>query len=261
VTATRDLSLRRFLEEATQEVTSLEHSKLLRTVGALLFRPGLLSTEYFTARRVRFLRPLALTLGVLALHLFAFSISDTVSMFDVRKFGVTQERMQAGTFLPRDHLVSSQISREAAQRRVNPRLLENEINDKWARNASLLQIPLILLFALVLKLIHLRSRRFAVEHLVFSMHTISFTVLTVVMMWPIYFFAGTEITKAGAAVAIVKGLIDIGWLTLATRTFYGYSLRKAVVLGLLSFLGYYVAFGITYQLAMTLALRSTFAGS
>lgn len=259
--ASRDLSLRRFASEATQEVTSLEHSKLLRTVTALLFRPGLLTVEYFSARRVRYVKPFALTLAALALHLFAFSLSNTVSMYDIGKFAAGQEAMLETFPVKPEHLVSTRIKSEAAKRKVDPRVLEQEINDKWARNASLLQIPLILLFALVLQLVHFRARRFAVEHLVFSMHVISFSVLTVVLMWPIYFFSGTQVTAAATAIAVAKGLIDTSWLTLATRRFYRYSLKRALALGLLSFVGYYVAFGILYQLAMTLALRSASAGS
>ncbi len=262
----RDLSIRRFAGEATQEITSVEHSKLLRTLRALLFRPGFLTKEYFSARRVRYVRPLALVLAVLALHLFAFSISNTVSMYDIGRQAAGEEKLLASMGIEhseasRGLLLSSRIQAEAARRGVPAEAIEREIDDKWARNASLMQIPLIVLFSLALQLIHFRSRRYYVEHLVFSMHAISFAALTVVFLWPAYYWLGIELKAATLALAIGKYVVDGTWLVLATRTFYGHSLRKSVALGLLTYVAYYLAFFPLHQLAMTLALLSAFGAS
>ena len=256
----RDLSIRRFASEAAQEITSLEHSKLFRTVAALLFRPGLLTVEYFSGRRVRYVKPFALTLAVLALHLFAFSVSNTSSMYDVGKVIATQKSMLGSQGNEAARPIEAGIRKESAERGVNPRYVEQEINDKWVRNSSFLQIPLIVVLALLLQLVHLSSRRYFVEHLVFSMHVISFTGLTVVMMWPIYYFRGTELTAAAAAISFAKFIIDATWIVIATRTFYGRSLGKSLLLGLISYVGYYLVFFAMSQLALILALRSTFAG-
>lgn len=258
----RDLSLRRFAGEATEEITSLEHSKLLRTVRALLFRPGFLTREYFSARRVRYVKPLALVLAILALHLFAFSISNTVSMYDIGRHAAAEEKlvssMGGNQTRAKSLLVSSRIRAEAERRRVPAEAIEREIDEKWARNASLMQVPLIVLFSLALHLVHLRSQRYYVEHLIFAMHAISFVVLTVVIMWPIYYWLGIRLNATSAAIAIGKYIVDGTWLVIATRTFYGYSLKKSVALGLLTYVAYYVAFFPLHQLALSLALRSAF---
>lgn len=256
----RDLSIRRFALEAAQEVTSLEHSKLLRTVAALIFRPGFLASEYFSGRRVRYVKPFALALAVLALHLFAFSVSNSVSMYDVGKFAATQKQLLAGTGADQGALVSTRIEREAAARRVSERVVEQEVNDDWARNASLMQIPLILLFALALQLVHIRSRRYFVEHLVFSMYAISFAALTVVLMWPAYYLLGTSLGTGTAILAIAKNIVDATWLVLATRTFYGRSLKKSVLLGLLSYVSYYAVFAILHQIALSTAMSAAISG-
>lgn len=256
----RDLSIRRFALEAIQEITSLEHSKLLRTVAALIFRPGFLASEYFSGRRVRYVKPFALALAVLAIHLFAFSVSNSVSMYDVGKFAATQKQLLAGSRADEGALVSTQIEREAAARGVSGPVVEQEVNDDWARNASLMQIPLILLFAFALQLVHIRSRRYFVEHLVFSMYAISFAVLTVVLMWPIYYFLGTSLGTGTAIVAIAKNIVDATWLVLATRTFYRRSLKKSVLLGLLSYVSYYAVFAILHQIALSMAMSAAVSG-
>ena len=80
----RDLTLRHFLRETAQELTSLEHSKLLRTLRALLFRPGLLSAEWVAGRRNLYLKPLNLYLAVFALSLFAFSVYEPLSVYNLQ---------------------------------------------------------------------------------------------------------------------------------------------------------------------------------
>lgn len=208
------------------------------------------------------MKPLALVLAILALHLFAFSISNTVSMYDIGRHAAAEEKlvssMGGNQIQAKSLLTSSRITAEATRRGVPAEAIEQEIDDKWARNASLMQIPLIVLFSIALQLIHLRARRYYVEHLVFAMHAISFAALTVVLMWPIYYWSGIQLSTASVLIAITKYLVDGTWLVIATRTFYGYSLRKSVALGLLTYVAYYVAFFPLHQLGLSLALRSAF---
>ena len=255
--AAKDLSLRRFAAEAVEEVTNLQHSKILRTLWALLFRPGLLSLEYFSARRIRYIKPLPLTLAVLALHLFTYSVSSSSSMYDIGRMATVQQEMQDTFPVKRDLLIGVRLERMAFKRGISVDAVEQEINDDWVRNQSLLQIPLILFLALALQLFHIVARRYFVEHLVFSMHLISFTGLTVVMMWPLYYLLGAN---AGAAtgtaglLAVGKFLVDGVWIVLATRLFYRYSLLRSVLITVPVYIGYYAVFSGFHQLAMYTAM-------
>jgi hypothetical protein len=187
-------------------------------------------------------------------------------MYDIGRHAAGEEKLVASMGINQSEaskglLVSSRIQAEASRRRVPAEAIEQEVDDEWARNASLMQIPLILLFSLALQLIHVRSRRYYVEHLVFSMHFISFAALTVVLMWPFYYWFGIELNAATVPILICKYIIDSTWLVVATRTFYGHSLRKSVALGLLTYVAYYAAFFPLHQLAMSLALWSAFGAS
>jgi hypothetical protein len=75
----RDLTLRRFAADAAQEFTSLEHSKVFRTLGALLFRPGFLSLEWAAGRRNGYLKPLNLCLLILTLQVFVYSTKEVTT--------------------------------------------------------------------------------------------------------------------------------------------------------------------------------------
>ena len=254
--ASRDLSFRGFLAEVAEEFTSLEHSKLLRTLKALLFRPGMLTREYFTARRVRYIKPVTLCLTILALNFFTYSVGNSVSLFDVGKSAAASDAvLRANGIDTRDSLLA-QIERGAARQKVTVGVLEERINDRWARNVSLLQIPLIGFFAGVLQLAYFRRRRFAVEHWIFSTHFISFEALFVVLMWPLYYFSGIHFSGKTAFTALVSNSAALIYLFVAIRTFYGDSLKQALVRAPLLYLGYFIVFALTFQAALALALHS-----
>jgi hypothetical protein len=252
----RDLSFRGFMGELAEVFTSLEHSKVLRTLGALLFRPGLLTREYFTGRRVRYIRPLTLCLTILALHLFAYSASKHVTMFDIGRTASQSDKFARSRGLETGTSLAQMIERQASRVHTPVLQLEGRINDRWARNMSLFQIPLIVLFALVLQLAYLRSSRFLIEHFTFSTHYISFQALLQVVMWPFYYLVGIGLSGAAILVAVTTNAVSLIYLCAAVRGFYGDSFKQALVRGPLLYLGYLVIYVATYQIAMTLALRS-----
>jgi hypothetical protein len=253
----RDRSLRSVLADLSEAFTSVEHSKLLRTLRELLFRPGVLTKEYFTARRVRYIRPLALCLTMLALHLFAYSVSNSVTMFNIGKTAAASDSFLRSRGMDTSNSISVKIGREAARENVSVATVEGRINDRWARNVSLFQIPLIVLFAAVLQLAYLRSGKFVVEHFTFSTHYISFQVLFQVLMWPFYYYAGTDLTAATVLVSVTTNAISLLYLFAAVRTFYGDSMQKALIRAPLLYVGYFIVYSLTYQASMLLALRST----
>jgi hypothetical protein len=251
----RDLTLRHFAADMAAEVTDIQRSKLLRTIRDLLFRPGLLTLENFTGRRVRYLKPITLTLAVFALHLFAFTASDA-PMFDVRRLAPEAQRSTPGSVPAR---LWTAMERRAQADGVTADTVADRINDRWVRNYSLLQIPLIALLAAWIRLILHFSRRHFVEHLVFGMHLISFTGFTVVLMWPLLYLA-EPVPSAALGLVAGKFLFDWCWVSLAVRRVYGRGMAKAWLLGLLVQGGYFFAFNLVSQLGLAQAMRSVLAG-
>jgi hypothetical protein len=251
----RDISVKHFVSEATSELTSVEHSKLFRTLRALLFKPGFLTAEYFSGRRNSYLKPLNLCLAVFALHLFVYTAYQQVSTYNIRQVLETQKQMAAEWKLPNADAMAKSLERDAARKGVTTEALYESINEKWSRNASLIHFPQIILVALLLQFVYL-FRRYFVEHLVFSLHFLSFTALTVVMMWPIYYVLGLKPTFWNLFVVLLKFLLDIFYLFVAARVFYKESVGKALLRAPVIFVGYFVIYVVLHNVAMMAALRS-----
>ena len=240
----RDLSVRHFVHDAAKELTSLD-SKLLRTVWALLLRPGLLTVEWVRGRRSHYLKPLNLCLGVFALNLFAFSVYKPVSIYDVS--GVAAQD-KTGNLL-------KLVSRRAERKHVEPLAMLDQMSEKWQRFMSLSPVVLVAAFALVLQLVFLFSRRYFVEHLVFSMHFVSFSMLATVLMWPIYFFIGVRPSgPANYTVAAGKWLLDLAYMFFAVRTVYRLGTARTLAASVPLVVGFFLSYLLVFVGTMILAL-------
>jgi hypothetical protein len=252
----KDLSARHFAAKAVGEITDIEHSKLLATLRALLLLPGFLTREYFSARRRRYLQPLPLCLAIFALNFFVYGAGGQVSIFDserqarVEAYGAKQVGFES------ERLILTRVTAHAAATGKARAEIYRSIDQRWGANATLIQFPVIVLFALLLALAHLRSKRRLVEHLVFAMHFISFQVLTVVLMWPLYRILGVNFTSSTIAIVLVKYAIDAAYLFFAIRRFYGGPARKTLMRVPLIFGGYYMIYSSAQAAAMLFALES-----
>jgi hypothetical protein len=250
----RDISVKHFAAEAAGELTSIEHSKLWRTLRALLFKPGFLTVEYFSGRRSRYLKPLNLCLAIFAFHLFVYTAHRQVSTYDIRQVVESQREIGEQWKLKDADALPKVLERVAARKRVTTEALYESINEKWNRYVSLSQIPQIILFALMLQFVYLFRRYFA-EHLVFSLHFLSFTALTVAMMWPLYFVLGLKPNVWNILVALLKFMLDIFYLFVAARVFYKESVGTALLRAPVIFVGYFLIYVTLHTASMLVALR------
>lgn len=242
----RDLTLRHFFTEAAQELTSVEHSKLFHTIWALLLRPGFLTNEWIAGRRRLYLKPLNLYLGIFALSLFAYSAYKPVSTYDLGNLLGQQPNGDA----------MKVFDRLAAKKHTDRDTLFDRIGEKWQHYMSLAPLVLIAGFALVLNVVFFFSRRYFVEHLVFSMHFISFSTLTVVILWPVYFFIGIKQGGANTFIAIFKWLLDVVYSFFAVRAVYGLSNWRTLLASVPLVIGYFASYMIVLICALGLAIIS-----
>ena len=242
----RDLTVRHFVHDAAQELTSLD-SKLFRTIIALLFRPGFLTLEWIRGRRGHYLKPLNLCLGVFAVGIFAYSAYKPVSMYDMSKI---VEQDKTGVF-------KEMINRQAAKKHMESQTLRDEMSEKWQRYMSVSPLVFVVAFALVLQLVFVLSRRYFVEHLVFSMHFVSFSMLTVTLMWPIYFLIGIHPGGVNTAVAVFKWLLDITYMFFAVRAVYRLGTARTLVVSLLLIVGYFVSYLLVFIGSLAAAILVT----
>lgn len=161
------LSLRRFVHKAVVHVGDFEHTKIFRTLRALLVRPGLLTTEYIAGKRADWVTPLNIFLSIFAISVFLYSAFKSVALYDVSSLFIADH---SGT-------IRKSFERMAEQRQLPLEAFIAAVNAKWRTYVSLSQFIYPLLSAFVLMFFYARQRRYFVEHLVFSMHYQAFALL------------------------------------------------------------------------------------
>ena len=206
-------SLRPLLSEVMAEVLSFD-SKLAHTVVPLFFRPGLLTIDYNLGKRVRYLSPLKIYLfmSIVFFLLLAWTMSGTKSppininlpseKSEAWKSGKGVTMNARGVNIEPDDLPPSLEKYGAWQKDpknthkdsrweqfVIRKVLRVKENPQGYSGEFVNSVPkamffLLPLFALLLKLIYTRSKRYYVEHLVFSLHVhaFAFGMLTLMLI-------------------------------------------------------------------------------
>lgn len=153
-----DLSVRRFFGHVINELTDLQSNKILRTFGALLFKPGLLTAEYLAGKKGFHIGPVRLYLTFSALYfLFAWG-----ALSDVRGGGALRTS--------RNRVVIEM----ARKKNVDPLIFSERIHQRAERIAAVLRFASVLVSGGFLALLYFSFRKYYVEHLIFSFHYYSF---------------------------------------------------------------------------------------
>jgi hypothetical protein len=210
------LSMRLLMRGYLDDSFSL-NATLPRTLAALFFRPGYLTREYLRHRISPFVPPFRLYL-VTSLVFFLIvsfqtrstevvgttqaemdsiqaAVRDTIAAMEARGEEVPAERV--GVFVdPTDENWADNaeinLGNETLDRLVQARLSElgklppreafRRILTGFIENAPKVMFLLLPLYALLLKVLYIRSKRFYVEHCVFSLHGHAFAFSLIVVL-------------------------------------------------------------------------------
>jgi hypothetical protein len=227
--ALSDYMISKFIK---QSVSFFAHydSKLFKTTHMLAAYPGFLTKEYFAGRRIPYVKPLQLFFLLNILFLFLSSVFN---------WPVFTTPLQI-------HLNSS-FYKDIAKTLVNSRINDlgisydeyqshfNHTVGIFSKTLIFIMIPFIALF---LQGLYWRSRRFYVEHLIFSIHFFAFTVLNLICVETIgrsILFALEKLVPNNSYAGLefyASILIGIGttvYLFFAMKTVYRQSLLLTVV--------------------------------
>ena len=258
-------SLWHFLSEATEDLTHAD-SRLWQTIGALLFKPGFLTTEFLAGRRVRYLPPirLYLVMSVLCFLLAAIgrgghheptaaeTARQNAEMAKVR----AEFKRETGHDLAIDgHAVK--LDAEGRQQRlasctklqIRARAAppfkaavltlfykactsSAEDNGHALVEAFLHNLPRALfvtlpIMAALMKLLYRRPRRYYVEHLLFLLHNYSF-----VFLWlSILIFLGWLITTDSIMdpLSVILSLYALYYIFSGLRRVYPEGVGRTIV--------------------------------
>lgn len=166
-----DYSLKSVFNEVAEDFAHFD-SRILRTIGALLTRPGELSRVYFQGGRSRYTKPLTL-----------FVVLNLMFFFMQPHTGLLRYKYEQYTYasnpgaLTRIRMVRDKLQRTGEKEpeyaaRFNARLQEQK------KSILLFSVPIM---ALVLALLYFRKGRFYVEHLIFSVHLYAFLLIALAL--------------------------------------------------------------------------------
>lgn len=198
-------SFSEFMHEFIGHYVALE-GRLWGTISRLLFRPGLLTTEYLAGRRKRYVEPLRLylSLSIIFFAVLKFSDADVVKT-DPRPVPPSVQRQAENVVAEvkrnqEDHPPILDDKLEQALKEKWPGTYKsldrfNKMDDeqkskvmqagfyKYAPYAIFLLMPI---FALWLKVLYLGTGRKYGEHMLFALHTnaFAFVMLGVFMFLP-----------------------------------------------------------------------------
>ena len=236
-----DLTMKHFLHHGVDELTHLD-SKIFRTLRTLLFSPGTLSVEYLGGRKQRYVLPLRLFLVIFALNLFLYT-RPGIALYDVR-FVLSAS--------PQGKLLEPKLERGAEKRHLTKDALFDQLNERWQHNVSLFQLGDVFFFAAWLALFN--WRRYFVEHLIFSLHTLSFSLLFSSGVWLYYARYGFKQNFVLLAVSLVVLLL---YLWRAIPRMYGGTGWNALAKSVLLLLGLEISRVFFISFTMILALIQT----
>jgi hypothetical protein len=234
--AERLVSVRRILTDTLEDQLAL-NAALPRTLGALFFRPGLLTREYVAGRIARYLPPFRLYLVSSVVFFVALSgIADADRMWrdagpairewEAKHPGERPKNIEVGL----DTLVAPRWMRPLARRILRQQDKLNAMTaleslrvqmESFNRNAPRATFFLVPAFAGVLHLLYLRRRKMYVEHLVFALHVQSFAFLAAA--------AGLMVPYTVPWRNRVIALILLGYLLWAMKVAYGQGWPKTLL--------------------------------
>lgn len=188
----RDLPTRLGLGELLREVASESFDldgRVTRTIVPFLVRPGLLSREYNAGRRARYTAPFRMFLAMTFLWLVASFVANALEPaasvdesaaqleLDLAEEDADEAARAKSEFAEQSALARWMIQQgqtfEALPPTEQVRRLQAAGRETLPK-AALLMVPV---FALLMKLLFIRQRRYYVEHLVFALYLHAFAFL------------------------------------------------------------------------------------
>ena len=244
-TRARPPTFLQFMREAGGRYVALD-GRLWRTLGALFFRPGFLTREYYAGRRRRYVRPARLFLVASLLLFAALRIAvelgdlDVVQALDSHSATPAAEEHRATPGFTVDDDASVDLGTEFPTlkkrierfNRLSRQEKEAQLTDGVLRYGPYAMFVLLPAFALLLKLLYLgRGRRYPLrprlyaEHLVFAAHVHAFVFVAIIAATfiPRGIWRGAVIVWALVYVLWSLRVVYRGsWLGIAARSFVGF---------------------------------------
>jgi uncharacterized protein DUF3667 len=236
----RRYTLLHFAQEAIEHIAQFDGT-VWRTVKTLVAKPGELTAAYMRGERLRYMKPLQLFVLVSVMYFFV------AGSLNIRTFD-TPLRLQMQSFSG----PAKKIEARLAERHLTLEQYAVTFDATSTSQAKSLVIVMVPAFALVLALLEVRKRRYALQQLVFALHTYTLLLLAVmaadIVIAPVLRAmrraSSTVISRyADGIMSTIIVVVLFAWLLFALRRAYrdGWIGATAKAVVLLFAMGFFVA--------------------
>ncbi|MCX6137252.1 MAG: DUF3667 domain-containing protein [Ignavibacteriales bacterium] len=196
----RDVNLNAPLKELSkdlgEEIFSFDN-RFLKSLPPFFLKPGFLTQEYIAGRRTRYISPFKLYFFLSFLFFFALAVlgdssestgqkniaADSVLSVTGVDTLIRSTRSKISISAPRDSstvkkIFGGRLNRGITKLKTNPDLFFDGLRE----HAPQVIFILLPIFALILKLLYIRSKAFYFKHLIFSFHFHAFVFLILLII-------------------------------------------------------------------------------
>lgn len=227
-------------------------SSIVKTLNALLLKPGHLTISYLKTSDSIYVQPLKLYFAV---NLLFFLLIPILSTPQFRVFSFSMKSLSAN-----NHSYQRIIEEQINSNNIPKIIYQERFNAHLKYNQSAFVFLVIPIFAGFLKIINFKNKLYYIEHLIYSIHYVSFFLLSILSSILLYriltsglkFFMNVD--NAIIAEIILLGLLiwNLFYLFKASRSSSSEALISSIVkapiylIGFLLILGVYVQFLFFY---------------
>jgi len=215
-------------------------SRVLRSLGSLLFRPGLLTLEYLRGRRIHYVEPLQIYLLSAAAFFLVHAYRPFVQ-FNVANRGASSS---LGPASATGNLPATTVERLEAQG-VSLDVFAERFDAWVSAYLPALLLALLAVFSLLIWVLNRRSGRSFATHAVFTLH------------WSAFFLILEGVWRLLPIPNVWGVAIGLTYLVVAMRAVYQQNWLISAVNGLVSLIVFYAL--ISLWMASALGLAATFA--
>ncbi|MEJ2618565.1 MAG: DUF3667 domain-containing protein [Ignavibacteriaceae bacterium] len=211
-----DLSLKSFIKNLASELFHLD-SKIVQTLSVLFKKPGYLTSIYFDLTEHKYVQPLKLYFIINFIFFLLIPVLNT-PQFQIFNFNMKSLTGSSKTYqeIIEYGIKSSKVSKEIYEERFNAHL-------KYNQPAFLfVTIPF---FALLLNVVNLKNKKYYLEHLIFSVHYLSFVLLFLLLIIVLFRIVKIFLNSISIAGGFL-GFIIIAVITFGLFFYHFFSLKK-----------------------------------
>lgn len=231
-----ELSLTHYIKSVFQEVTELD-STFFRTFVALLSKPGELTKAYLDGRKTLYIKPSKIYLILVPISFIILSNIEPINFYDLKTLIKTDST----------GILGQNLAKLAQQLKLDFPVFIEKFNEYIKNFSTFFSYIEVVFFALFLKLFYLRSNKYYVEHLIFSLHFYSFLFLLFIITSPLGFISAKVFS-------IIPSILYIAYLAIAIKQVYLETKIKALLKSVGLFLVVALLSGIFFLAAFLLAL-------